>query len=84
MYLAVRGQATSAVLVQQLTGRQVPIYFVSRVMQDADTRYSAVEKLVLSLVTAIRRLRPYFQAHPICVFTNLPLKPSSANPKHRE
>lgn len=29
---------------------------------------------VFTLVVVVRRLRPYFQAHPLKVLTNLPLK----------
>ncbi|GKC71828.1 reverse transcriptase domain-containing protein [Tanacetum coccineum] len=41
------------------------IYFVSRVLQGAELNYPALEKLVLALVHAARRLRRYFQAHMI-------------------
>ena len=37
-------------------------------------RYSPVEKIALALITAARKLRPYFQAHKIGVYTNCPLK----------
>lgn len=33
-----------------------------------------MEKLAFTLVTTVKRLRPYFQAHPIIVFTNEPLR----------
>lgn len=39
------------------------VYYVSRVLHDAETRYTGIEKLALALVVAARRLRPYFQAH---------------------
>jgi hypothetical protein len=32
-----------------------------------------MEKLAFTLVTAARKLRPYFQAHTIIVLTNHPL-----------
>ncbi|GJV22498.1 reverse transcriptase domain-containing protein [Tanacetum coccineum] len=41
------------------------IYFVSRVLQGAELNYPALEKLVLALLHATRRLRRYFQAHSI-------------------
>ncbi|GJU46301.1 putative reverse transcriptase domain, ribonuclease H-like domain protein [Tanacetum coccineum] len=43
--------------------RQVPIYFISRVLQGTELDYPALEKLILSLVHATRRLRRYFQSH---------------------
>ncbi|GKE13152.1 reverse transcriptase domain-containing protein [Tanacetum coccineum] len=51
-----------------------PIYFVSRVLQGAELNYHAMEKLVLALVHAVRRLRRYFQAHMITVLINTPIK----------
>ena len=33
-----------------------------------------MEKLILALVTATRKLRPYFQAHTIEVLTEYPMK----------
>jgi len=50
------------------------VYFVSRTLQDPETRYQMVEKLFLSLVHAARRLRPYFQNHTITVKTDYPIQ----------
>ncbi|KAK1575959.1 hypothetical protein Q3G72_009727 [Acer saccharum] len=36
--------------------------------------YSPVEKIALALITSARKLRPYFQAHTIEVYTDCPLK----------
>nr|KYP74057.1 Retrovirus-related Pol polyprotein from transposon 297 family [Cajanus cajan] len=60
LYLAVAENAISAVIVQEHQKVQTPIYFISRVLQDAERRYQMIEKLTLALVTAARRLRPYF------------------------
>nr|KYP51598.1 Retrovirus-related Pol polyprotein from transposon 297 family [Cajanus cajan] len=60
LYLLVAENAISAVIVQEHQKVQTPIYFISRVLQDAERRYHMIEKLVLALVTAARRLRPYF------------------------
>ncbi|GKG44253.1 reverse transcriptase domain-containing protein [Tanacetum coccineum] len=40
-----------------------------------------MEKLVLALVHAIKRLRRYFQAHPIAVITDQPIKNILSNPE---
>ena len=50
------------------------MYYVSRTLGDAETRYPHLEKLALALVSASRKLKPYFQCHPICVVTTYPLK----------
>ena len=60
LYLAVSEHSLSAVLVCEDEGKQSPIYYVSKSLLDAETRYSQLEKLALALVTAARKLRPYF------------------------
>ncbi|KAL5576837.1 hypothetical protein UlMin_018536 [Ulmus minor] len=74
IYLAVSEGAVSAVLVREEEGKQFPVYYVSKSLLDAETRYTQLEKLALALVTAARKLRPYFQCHPITVYTTYPLK----------
>nr|KYP47172.1 Retrovirus-related Pol polyprotein from transposon 17.6 [Cajanus cajan] len=59
LYLAVSGEAISAGLIQEQDGQQQPIYFISRVLQDAERRYQLLEK-ALGLIYAARRLRQYF------------------------
>ncbi|XP_057793251.1 uncharacterized protein LOC131009864 [Salvia miltiorrhiza] len=74
MYLAVSETAVSAVLVRDDEGKQSPVYYVSKSLLDAEIRYSLLEKLALALVHAARKLRPYFQCHPIVVLATYPLK----------
>lgn len=58
VYLAVFGHAVSAVLVHEVNKTQKPVYYVSRVLHDFETRYAGIEKFALALVIASRRLRP--------------------------
>ncbi|KAK0572613.1 hypothetical protein LWI29_034271 [Acer saccharum] len=81
MYLSVSEAATSSVLVRQEDGTQKPIYYTSKALLPAETRYSPAEKMALALITAARKLRPYFQAHKIGVYTNCPLKLILQKPK---
>ena len=74
LYLAVSEHAVSAVLVCVEGSKQLPIYYESKALLDAETRYSHLEKLSLALIVAARKLRPYFQAHPIVVVTSFPVK----------
>ncbi|RVW53984.1 hypothetical protein CK203_072909 [Vitis vinifera] len=53
-----------------LTQGAKPIYYVSRVLADVETRYSKVELTALALRSAAQKLRPYFQAHPVIVLTD--------------
>ena len=60
IYLAVSKGAVSAVLIREEEGKQFPVYYVSKSLLDTKTRYTQLEKLALVLVTAARKLRPYF------------------------
>ena len=68
-YLAVTDYVANLVLVRNNDGIQRPIYYVSKYLQEAETRYLPLEKAVLAIVHAIRKLPYYFQAHTIMVFT---------------
>ena len=74
VYLAISDYAISAVLVREEGDIQYPVYYVSKRMLDAETRYTNMEKLAYALILASRKLRPYFQAHQIEVRTSYPLK----------
>ena len=74
LYLAVSNFSTSAVLVRDKKRVQHPVYYCSCALRGAEERYSKMEKLILALVIAARKLRPYFQAHTIEVPTEYPMK----------
>ncbi|KAL2228546.1 UNVERIFIED_CONTAM: Retrovirus-related Pol polyprotein from transposon gypsy [Sesamum indicum] len=77
----VRGDnALSSVLVREEDGKQSPVYYVSKMLQGAKKKYIQIKKLALALVTTARKLRPYFQSHPIVVLTNHPLKQVMSRP----
>ncbi|XP_021995739.1 uncharacterized protein LOC110892912 [Helianthus annuus] len=70
LYLSSSDKAVGSVLLVERNGVQTPIYYVSRVLTDPETRYSTMEKLVLALLHASRRLRKYFTGHVVTVLTN--------------
>ncbi|KAL5582068.1 hypothetical protein UlMin_014510 [Ulmus minor] len=74
LYLAVSKGAVSSALVREEDGVQWPIYYTSKSLLDAETRYPEIDKLALALMVAARKLRPYFQAHTIIIPTKFPLK----------
>ena len=74
LYLVVSDFSTSVVLVRDKERVQYPVYYCSRALRGAEERYPRMEKLILALVTAARKLRPYFQAHTIEVPTEYPMK----------
>ena len=81
VYLAVSDVAVSAALFKEnANGRQRLMFFVSKSLADAETKYSHLEQAALALQVATKKLRPYFQAHPIMVLTNLPLRSTIHKP----
>ena len=81
LYIAVSQAAVSAALVRNDGRSQRPVYFISRAFQGAEERYPRMEKLALALITAARKLKPYFQTHIIVVLTNQPLKKAMSSPE---
>ena len=73
-YLAIAFYAISFVLIQVDNSVQRPIYYVSKSLNEAKVRYLPLEKTILAVVHAIRKLPHYFQAHTVVVLTQLPLK----------
>ena len=73
MYLSVSEHVVSAMLLKD-QGVQQPVYYISKTLVDVETRYLPLEKLVLALIHATRKLPQYFQAHTVYVLTELPLQ----------
>ena len=73
-YLAVTFYAISFVMIRVDNGIQQPIYYVSKSLNKVEVRYLPLEKAILAVVYAIRKLPHYFQAHIVVILTQLPLK----------
>ena len=73
-YIAVAPHAMSLVLIREDNGLQRPVYYVSKSLYEVEIRYSPLEKAILAVVHASRKLPHYFQAHIVVVLTQLPLK----------
>ena len=75
LYLAAFDIAVSGALFKECGHAKLrPMFFVSKSLTDAETRYTHLERAALALRTAAQKLRPYFQAHPVVVLTDLPLR----------
>ncbi|KAM1829884.1 hypothetical protein ACFX14_022644 [Malus domestica] len=74
IYLSVSASAVSSDLIRNDGNVERLVYYASKALQDAETRYSNIEKFALALVMSARKLRPYFQAHSIIVLTNHPFR----------
>ena len=64
----------SLVLIREDSGLQRPVYYVSKSLHEDEIKYSPLEKAILAMVHASRKLLHYFQAHTVVVLTQLPLK----------
>ena len=73
LYLVASAMAVSTTLVRSNgDGKQKPVYFVSKMLTDAETRYIDFEQIAFALRKETKKLRPYFQAHTIVVLTSYP------------
>ena len=73
-YLAIASYAISSVLIRVDDGIQQPVYYVSKSLHEAKVRYLPLEKAILVVVHATRKLLHYFQAHTVVILTQFPLK----------
>ena len=76
LYLAVSVTTVSSAPIREEGKKQLPVYYVSQVFQGAESRYPRIEKIAFVLIVASRKLRQYFQANPILVMTDQPIKKS--------
>ncbi|XP_021751341.1 uncharacterized protein LOC110717004 [Chenopodium quinoa] len=76
MYLAISDHSLSVVLLAERDGHQIPVYFISHVLHNSELRYPPIEKFGLALFMASKKLRPYFLAHSIMIYTDQQLKKS--------
>ena len=73
-YIVVALYAVSLVLIRVNSGIQRPVYYVSKLLHEAEVHYLPLEKAILAVVHATRKLPRYFQAHTIVVLTQFPLR----------
>ena len=79
LYITATTQVVSAALVVEREEEshafkvQRPVYFISEVLSDSKTRYSQIQKLLYVVLITKRKLRHYFESHPVIVVTLFPL-----------
>jgi hypothetical protein len=86
LYVAATTQVVSAVIVAERTEEghalpvQRPVYYISEVSSETKARYPQIQKLLYAVVLARRKLRHYFEAHPVTVVSSFPLGEIIRNP----
>ena len=61
-------------MIQEDSKIQRPVYYANQAFQGAEAKYPLIEKITFTLIIASRKLGPYFQANPILVMVNQPIK----------
>ena len=56
------------------------MFYVSKILLDAETHYSVVKKMVLALVNVKKKLRHYVETHSITVIIDFPIKQILSKP----
>lgn len=62
--------AVGAVLSQGAVGSDKPIAYASRTLNDAESRYSTIEKELLAIVWATKHFRPYLYGNKFTIYTD--------------
>ena len=73
-YIAVAPHVVSLVLIRVNSGIQRPVYCVSKSLHKAEICYLPLDKAILLVVHATRKIPHYFQAHTVVILTQLPLR----------
>ena len=71
-YIVVAPHTVSLVFIWVDNGIQKPVYYISRSLHEAKVRYLSLEKAIMVIVHATRKLLYYFQAHTVVILTKFP------------
>jgi ribonuclease HI len=79
IYVAATTQVVSATIIVERREEghalliQRPVYFISEVLSETKIRYPQIQKLLYTVILTRRKLRHYFESHPMTVVSSFPL-----------
>jgi len=71
LYLSTDDAVIGSALIQEFEGKECVIYYLSRRLVDAETRYSAIKKLCLCLYFSCVKLRHYLLSANALSYTKM-------------
>jgi hypothetical protein len=78
IYIAATTQVVSVAIIVERREEghallvQRPVYFISEVLSETKVRYPQIQKLLYAVILARRKLRHYFESHPVIVVSSFP------------
>ena len=67
LYLVATKETIALVLIREEEIEQYLVYYISKALQGAETRYPQIKKLAFTLFMSVKKLRQYFEAHQMIV-----------------
>ena len=61
IYMAISESIINSTLIQEELGARSPVFYNSKDLLDAETKYPKIKNLILTLVVATRKLKLYIQ-----------------------
>ena len=81
LYIAVSATVVSVALIKEEQRVQRLVYYISQAFQGAESQYPRIEKITFALIMVSRKLCLYFQANPIIVMMDQPIKKAMNKPE---
>ena len=74
LYLVVFNTTISSTLIKEDEDVQRMVYYTKQAFKGAKVNYLRLQKITFALVVASRKLRHYFQVHPIVIMIDQPIR----------